>query len=134
MKPAFVASPRNGSTDLVPRSGSVFDYVSASRLTLWLRCPLAYRLKYIDGIQFRTPPAVFLGKQVHAGLEWYYRHQQFGLDLTSDDVCDFLRRDWSRSVAWGSSRPPKKQCLGHSPRRRRLRRFHHEQREPPCVR
>ena len=99
MKPAFVASPRNGSTDLVPRSGSVFDYVSASRLTLWLRCPLAYRLKYIDGIQFRTPPAVFLGKQVHAGLEWYYRHQQFGLDLTSDDVCDFLRRDWGRSVA-----------------------------------
>ncbi len=99
MKPALVASAQDGSTDLAPRSGSVFDYVSASRLILWLKCPLAFRLKYIDGIQFRTPSAVFLGKQVHAGLEWYYRHQQFGLDLTSDDVCDFLRRDWSRSVA-----------------------------------
>jgi hypothetical protein len=40
-----------------------------SRLSLWLKCPLAFRLKCIDGIQFRTPAAVFLGKQVHSGLE-----------------------------------------------------------------
>ena len=28
------------------RSGSVFDYISASRLNLWIRCPLAFRLRY----------------------------------------------------------------------------------------
>jgi putative RecB family exonuclease len=36
---------------------------------------------------------------VHAGLEWYYRHRQFGVDICPDDVCHFLESDWSRSVA-----------------------------------
>jgi hypothetical protein len=42
MTPVLVGSPRNGSTESAPRSGSVFDYVSASRLNLWLKCPLAF--------------------------------------------------------------------------------------------
>ena len=32
------------------RAGGVWDYVSASRLNLWLRCPLAFKLRYIDGV------------------------------------------------------------------------------------
>jgi putative RecB family exonuclease len=40
---------------------------------------LAFKLKYIDGIKFPTPPAAFLGKRVHAAIEWYYRHRQFGV-------------------------------------------------------
>ncbi len=39
-------------------------YVSPSRLNLWLKCPLAYRLKYFDGIREPTTPALFLGKAV----------------------------------------------------------------------
>jgi hypothetical protein len=30
--------------ELVTRAGGVFDYVSASRLNLWLKCPRAFRL------------------------------------------------------------------------------------------
>jgi hypothetical protein len=99
MKPALIAAPQNNSVVDSPRSGSVFDYLSASRLSLWLKCPLAFRLKYIDGIQFRTPPAVFLGKRVHAGIEWYYRHRQFDVPVKSADVSGFLRDEWSESVA-----------------------------------
>ena len=29
---------------LAGRTGGVFDYLSASRLNLWLKCPLAFRL------------------------------------------------------------------------------------------
>jgi hypothetical protein len=31
---------------LATRAGGVFDYVSASRLNLWLKCPRAFRLRY----------------------------------------------------------------------------------------
>jgi hypothetical protein len=40
------------------RRGGVWDYISPSRLNLWLRCPLAFRLQYIDGVRTPTTPAV----------------------------------------------------------------------------
>ena len=63
------------------RSNGVWDYISPSRLNLWLRCPLAFRLRYIDGIVAPTTPSLFLGKMVHFGLEILYRHRQLGIDL-----------------------------------------------------
>jgi putative RecB family exonuclease len=78
--------------------GGVWDYVSASRLNLWLRCPLAFRLKYIDGLRFPTPPAMFLGKQVHAAIEWYYRNRQIGRDVGVEDVCRTLADFWGTAV------------------------------------
>ena len=80
------------------RPGGVFDYVSASRLNLWLKCPLAFRLKYIDGIRFPTPPAIFLGKQVHAALEWYYRNRQLDRNVSAADVHAVLLSGWSRAA------------------------------------
>jgi putative RecB family exonuclease len=92
-----------GNTDLGPAAlespGSVFDYVSASRLNLWLKCPLAFRLKYVDGVRFPTPPAVFLGKQVHAALERYYRHRQLGLEITPERICESVQRLWGPAAA-----------------------------------
>ena len=43
------------------RQGGPGDYVSPSRLNLWLRCPLAFRLKYVDRVELPTSPALFLG-------------------------------------------------------------------------
>jgi putative RecB family exonuclease len=87
--------PRVAASD---RAGGVFDYVSASRLNLWLKCPLAFRLKYIDGIRFPTPPAVFLGKQVHAAIEWYYRNRQLGRLPEPQAACDVLAHGWPAAV------------------------------------
>ena len=80
-------------------AGSVWDYVSASRLNLWLKCPLAFKLRYLEGIRFPTPPAVFLGKQVHATLEWHYRHMQLGLPVANEDVCWILATGWEPAAA-----------------------------------
>ncbi|MGE0757211.1 MAG: RecB family exonuclease [Pirellulaceae bacterium] len=81
------------------RPNGVWDYISASRLNLWLRCPLAFRLRYIDGIV--TPPtaSLFLGQQVHAGLEQYYRHRQLGVTLTADEIVRRLLADWQEAAA-----------------------------------
>ena len=35
---------------LPQRGNGIWDYVSPSRLNLWLKCPLAFRARYIDGI------------------------------------------------------------------------------------
>ena len=61
------------------RPNGVWDYISPSRLNLWLRCPLAYRLHYVDGIRTPTTPALFCGQRVHDALEVHYRHRQLGI-------------------------------------------------------
>ena len=63
------------------RPAGVWDYISPSRLNLWLKCPLAFKLRYIDGVRSPTTPNLFLGKRVHQGLEIFYRHRQLGIQL-----------------------------------------------------
>ena len=46
-----------------------------------MKCPLAFKLRYIDGVQTPPSPALFLGQRVHAGLENFYRHKMLGVDL-----------------------------------------------------
>jgi hypothetical protein len=44
--------------------GGPWAYISPSRLNLWLKCPLAFKLRYIDGVKTPTTPSLFIGKQV----------------------------------------------------------------------
>src|SRR5262245_51504382 len=83
---------------LAKRNGSIWDYVSPTRLNTWLACPLKFKLKYIDGIPTPTSPAAFVGKVVHRGLESFYRHRQLGLRLTPAEVTNRLVEDWDQVV------------------------------------
>ena len=76
------------------RKGGVWDYVSASRLNLWLRCPLAFKCKYIDGVRTPTSPAAFLGKVVHAGLEAVYRHRKLQVPLSLTEINHRVDSSW----------------------------------------
>lgn len=77
----------------------VWDYVSASRLNLWLKCPLAFRLKYIDGVRSPTTPSLFVGKQTHAALETWYRHRQLGAALAVEDLLARCSAGWPQQAA-----------------------------------
>jgi len=81
------------------RSTDVRAYISPSRLNIWLRCPLAFKLRYIDGI--RSPPSksMFVGKMVHSGLECFYRHKQLGVTLPAGDVVQRMDACWEPLVA-----------------------------------
>ena len=81
------------------KQGNVWCYVSPSRLSLWARCPLAFRFRYIDGIRTPTGPNLFLGTQVHSALERYYRHRQIGVTLSVDAVSDWMERSWPTAMA-----------------------------------
>jgi putative RecB family exonuclease len=76
------------------RPAGVWEYISASRLNLWLKCPLAFKLKYIDGIV--TPPSSsqFVGKMVHLGLERYYRQLMMGRTLETTEVVHNMDQSW----------------------------------------
>jgi len=78
------------------RQGGVWEYISPSRLNLWLKCPLAWRLRYLDGIRTPTTVSLFLGKAVHAGLEVFNRHRQLGITLEADDVAQRMLGSWAQ--------------------------------------
>lgn len=42
---------------------------------------------------------MFLGKRVHQGLEIFYRHRQFGIQLEPDDVVRRMNDSWDAVVA-----------------------------------
>ena len=81
------------------RPAGVWDYISPSRLNLWLRCPLAFKLRYIDGVRTPSTPNLFLGKRVHHGLEIFYRHRQLGIPLEPGDVVRRMNDSWDAAVA-----------------------------------
>ena len=80
------------------RRGGVWDYVSPSRLNLWLRCPLAFRLKYIDGIVPPVTPSLFIGKRVHDALEVFYRHRHLGVDISLESVVRRIADSWEQAA------------------------------------
>ena len=72
----------------------LWTYVSASRLNLWCKCPLAFRFRYIDGIASSVTSNLFLGKVVHSALESYYRRRQIGQAPTPEDSMSFIESAW----------------------------------------
>lgn len=74
--------------------GGLRDYISPSRLNLWLKCPLAFKLRYVAGIKMPTSPAMFLGKVVHAALEFFYKSLQPGTVPTPEDAERYLVDAW----------------------------------------
>lgn len=82
-----------------PGLRGLFEFVSPTRLNTWLTCPLKFKLRYVDGIKEPTSPSLFLGKRVHDGLEFYYRHIQAGEHVSSADVSQHISESWDEAVA-----------------------------------
>ena len=76
------------------QTGMIWDYVSPSRLSLWLKCPLAFRKRYIDGEQTSPTPALFVGKVTHAVLAHVYRQRSAGQLCTTDDLSMLVADAW----------------------------------------
>jgi len=80
------------------RPGGIWDYISPSRLNLWLKCPLAWKLRYIDGVKTPPTPALFLGTRVHEALEMFYRHRQLGVGLSVETAVKRIADSWEAAV------------------------------------
>ncbi len=53
-----------GMTDILPRG-----YLSVSQVKMFLKCPLSWKLRYIDGLAMGTPARLFQGVKVHKAVE-----------------------------------------------------------------
>jgi len=68
-------------------------------LNLWLRCPLAFKAKYIDGIVPPPTPSLFVGKRVHDALEVFYRHRHLGIvDFGVEGAVKRVRDSWDQAA------------------------------------
>ena len=74
------------------------EYVSPSRLKLWLRCPQAYKNRYVDGIVTRTTPSLFLGARVHEALELYHRFRERSITVFPEYIGEHIGKTWPRAV------------------------------------
>jgi hypothetical protein len=85
---------------LPPRhDGERLRHLSHSSVALFLDCPEAWRLRYLQGR--REPPsgAMFLGSRVDDALSHYYRHRlEQGQCLDVDQVADFYRERWAAAI------------------------------------
>jgi len=84
--------------EAINQSQGVWDYISPSRLNLWLKCPLAWKLRYIDGVKTPPTPALFLGTRVHDALEMFYRHRQLGVGLSVETAVKRIADSWEAAV------------------------------------
>lgn len=73
--------------------------ITPSRLNLWLRCPLAYKLKHIDGIKTPTTESQFLGQRVHAALATYYYNRMRDIHFGLRDCINSMLSGWDAAVA-----------------------------------
>ncbi|GHT23259.1 hypothetical protein FACS189419_06990 [Planctomycetales bacterium] len=83
---------------LVPLEQHTGEYLSATRLTTWMKCPLAYRLRYIDKMEQTTNPSLFVGKVVHAALAVIYRRQKEGKDTPISELPGLITGIWNEML------------------------------------
>jgi putative RecB family exonuclease len=67
------------------------EYLSASRITQYLMCPLKYRLIYVDKVDPDFLPSnLVLGSCIHSAIEGFYHNWQEGLRLTPETVIELF--------------------------------------------
>jgi putative RecB family exonuclease len=80
------------------QTGMIWDYISPSRLSLWMKCPLAFRRRYIEGVQTAPTPALFVGKVVHAILAHIYRMRQAGHVCKAESLPMIVADAWKYAM------------------------------------
>jgi putative RecB family exonuclease len=68
-------------------------------MKMYLRCPLQYKFRYIDGLKIPPVSALTLGKSIHSALETNYK-QKIGTktDLSTEQVLDLFSDKWETEV------------------------------------
>ena len=67
------------------------EYLSASRITQYLMCPLKYRLVYVDRVESDFLPSnLVLGSCIHSAIEGFYRTWQDGVRMEASEVINLF--------------------------------------------
>ncbi len=74
-------------------------YLSVTQIKMFLRCPLQYKFRYIDGLKIPPTSSLTLGKSVHSALEGNYRQKiETKQDLPAEKMLDLFSDRWEKEV------------------------------------
>lgn len=75
---------------------------SFSRVTTFEQCARRYRYRYLDGVQegFDSVES-FMGRQVHAAIEWLYSEREKGRRPRADETVAWYCASWDAGIAAG---------------------------------
>lgn len=74
-------------------------HLSVTQLKMYLRCPLQYKFRYIDGLKIPPVSALTLGKSIHSALEINYSQKiKTKEDLSVNQVKDLFSDLWEADV------------------------------------
>ena len=75
------------------------SYLSYSQLSLYLECPLQYKLRYIDGLTGdRTPAALIFGRSIHQVLAYFYTGVMEGRPFSLAAFLNEFVTTWTEAV------------------------------------
>ena len=71
------------------------DHISVTQLKMYLRCPLQYKFRYIDGLKIPPPSTITLGKTIHQTLEENFSQKiKTQKDLPLEYLKDYFSDIW----------------------------------------
>ena len=74
-------------------------HLSISQIKMYLRCPLSWKFRYIDGLIIAPTGSLTLGKSVHSALEGNYTQKiKSRQDLPIAQVTDLFADSWEAQV------------------------------------
>ena len=71
------------------------EYLSSSRINLYLNCSLKYKFNYVDKLPkpFK-PSALAFGSAVHSTIDWFHREEMNGNGVTLEKLEKIFDADW----------------------------------------
>lgn len=74
-------------------------HLSITQIKMYLRCPLQYKFRYIDGLKIPPVSAITLGRSIHSALEVNYcQKMKTREDLPVEQVTDLFSDFWEADV------------------------------------
>ena len=74
-------------------------HISVSQVKMFLRCPLQYKFRYIDGLKIPATGSLLLGKSIHSALEGNYSQKiETKQDLPAENVLALFSDRWEKEV------------------------------------
>jgi putative RecB family exonuclease len=74
------------------------NHISVTQIKMFLRCPLQYKFRYIDGLKIPPAGAMVLGRSVHKGIEENYKQKKDSkIDLPLNKVLEIFSESFDRA-------------------------------------
>lgn len=73
----------------------MIEYLSSSKMNLYLQCSLKFKFRYIDKIPtLFKPSGLALGSAVHSALSWFHKERMNGREVVLEEFLKIFDADW----------------------------------------